>query len=56
MSETATRTGSLADLRDLAASAGVATTAPEAAVIRDPKRDAQGRSYATGRQIGRAHV
>ncbi|MBE7210772.1 MAG: 30S ribosomal protein S9 [Gluconacetobacter diazotrophicus] len=50
MSETTTRTGSLADLRDLAASAGVATTNPEAAIVREPKRDAQGRSYATGRR------
>ena len=43
--EGATRT--LADLRDLAASAAIIT--PEAPK-REPKRDAQGRSYATGRR------
>lgn len=43
MSATANRT--LADLKDLA------TAAPaEEAVKREPKRDAQGRSYATGRR------
>ena len=43
------RTGTLADLRDLAVSAGVAVTEPEA-IVREPKRDALGRSYATGRR------
>ena len=50
MSETQTR--SLADLKDLVTSAtgtGVGTT-PEGAPKREPKRDAQGRSYATGRR------
>ncbi len=50
MSETQTRTGSLADLKDLAVQAGVAVTPDETAVVREPKRDAQGRSYATGRR------
>ncbi len=50
MSETQTRTGSLADLKDLAVQAGVAVTPDEATVVREPKRDAQGRSYATGRR------
>ncbi len=53
MSETQTqtqpRTGTLADLRDLATSAGVAVTESEA-VLRQPKRDALGRAYATGRR------
>jgi len=50
MSETnTTRTGTLADLRDLAASGAIAGAEPEAAV-REPKRDALGRSYATGRR------
>ena len=49
MSETQTRTGSLADLKDLAVQAGVAVT-PDETVAREPKRDAQGRSYATGRR------
>jgi small subunit ribosomal protein S9 len=48
MSETEpTRT--LADLRDLAVAA-VVPTATSDAPKRDPKRDAQGRSYATGRR------
>jgi small subunit ribosomal protein S9 len=47
MSGTATRT--LADLKDLAAAAAVATPS-EQAPKREPKRDAQGRSYATGRR------
>jgi small subunit ribosomal protein S9 len=47
MSETQTRT--LADLKDLAVSAGIAT--PESnAPKREPKRDEFGRSYATGRR------
>jgi len=45
MSET--RSGTLADLKDLAVSAGTVT--PEAPK-REPKRDALGRSYATGRR------
>ena len=51
MSETQNppRTGTLADLRDLATSAGVAVT-PTETPAREPKRDAQGRSYATGRR------
>jgi len=49
MSETRTRT--LADLKDLAV-ASAATSAPgtEAAIKHEPKRDALGRSYATGRR------
>lgn len=48
MSETQTRTGTLADLKDLAATGSIVTAndAPK----REPKRDAQGRSYATGRR------
>ena len=42
------RTGTLADLAGLAASGAVA--APSAAIRVEPKRDAQGRSYATGRR------
>ena len=41
------RTGTLADLKDFAA---VAVAAPSATVRVEPKRDAQGRSYATGRR------
>jgi small subunit ribosomal protein S9 len=49
MSETRTRT--LADLKDLAvATAQAGATAQEAPEKREPKRDAQGRSYATGRR------
>jgi len=49
MSETRTRT--LADLKDLAvATAQSGATAQDAPVKREPKRDAQGRSYATGRR------
>ncbi len=44
-----TRTGTLADLRDLATNAGVAVT-PAETPMREPKRDALGRSYATGRR------
>ena len=47
--QTQPRTGTLADLRDLATSAGVAVTESEA-VLRQPKRDALGRAYATGRR------
>ena len=43
------RTGTLADLKDFAASGALPT--PETAAVRvDPKRDALGRSYATGRR------
>ncbi|NHO32779.1 30S ribosomal protein S9 [Acetobacter fallax] len=45
MSETLERTGTLADLKDVAP----ATLSPEAPVY-EVKRDAQGRSYATGRR------
>ena len=41
-----TQTHSLSDLKDLA----VATAAAGAAPKREPKRDAQGRAYATGRR------
>jgi small subunit ribosomal protein S9 len=41
-------TGTLADLKDFAASGVIA--APSAAIRVEPKRDAQGRSYATGRR------
>ncbi len=43
MSETRT----LADLKDIVAGT---PAAPEAAITREPKRDAQGRAYATGRR------
>jgi small subunit ribosomal protein S9 len=53
MSETtaptaAPRSGSLSELKDLVNAAG--GTAAEPAAIVQPKRDAQGRSYATGRR------
>jgi small subunit ribosomal protein S9 len=50
MSQTQTR--SLADLKDMVAAATVATpgAAPEGTIKPEPKRDAQGRSYATGRR------
>jgi small subunit ribosomal protein S9 len=44
----ATQTRTLADLKDLAVAA--AATVTDAAPKREPKRDAQGRSYATGRR------
>src|SRR5277367_587245 len=44
----ATQTRTLADLKDLAVA--TAATVAEAAPKREPKRDAQGRSYATGRR------
>ncbi|MBV8401631.1 MAG: 30S ribosomal protein S9 [Acetobacteraceae bacterium] len=47
MSGTQTRTGTLADLKDLAIATAV--TEPEQPK-REPKRDAFGRSYATGRR------
>ena len=46
-----TRTGTFADLKDLAIAATQPVPgAPLTAVKREPKRDAQGRSYATGRR------
>ena len=48
MSET--RTGTLADLKDLAVASAAMAASPEAAASREPKRDALGRSYATGRR------
>jgi small subunit ribosomal protein S9 len=44
----ATQTRTLSDLKDLAVAA--AATVTDAAPKREPKRDAQGRSYATGRR------
>jgi small subunit ribosomal protein S9 len=49
MSEQTTRGASLAELKDLVSAAG-GPAAAEAAVVREPKRDAQGRSYATGKR------
>jgi small subunit ribosomal protein S9 len=43
------RTGTLADLQNLAVT-GAVPAPQEMAVKREPKRDAQGRSYATGRR------
>jgi small subunit ribosomal protein S9 len=49
--EEAGRTGTLADLKNIPVPTGPAgTAASEAPVRREPKRDAQGRSYATGRR------
>ena len=48
MSETQTRT--LADLKDLAVATATTAGAPTEQVKREPKRDAQGRSYATGKR------
>jgi small subunit ribosomal protein S9 len=45
-SETTGQTRTLVDLKDLAVVAGAAAEEPK----REPKRDAQGRSYATGRR------
>ncbi len=51
MSGTENRSGTLADLKDMAAASVAANpTAATEAVKREPKRDAQGRSYATGRR------
>jgi len=54
MSEQITRSGgSLAELKDMVnAAGGPAADVPgmTAAVVREPKRDAQGRSYATGKR------
>jgi small subunit ribosomal protein S9 len=41
---------SLAELKDLVNAAGGPAAAPADAVVREPKRDALGRSYATGRR------
>ncbi len=49
MSEQMSRGGSLAELKDLVNAAGGPAAEP-AAVVREPKRDAQGRSYATGKR------
>ena len=49
----AEETQTLTDLADLGEAAGVAASAPEAAAgaeMPEPKRDAQGRSYATGKR------
>ncbi len=46
MSETRT----LADLKDLAIAAAATADAPAQQIKREPKRDAQGRSYATGKR------
>ncbi|WP_158745561.1 30S ribosomal protein S9 [Acidisphaera sp. L21] len=46
---TETRTGTLADLKDFAV-AGAVPTSEAVATLVEPKRDAQGRSYATGRR------
>jgi small subunit ribosomal protein S9 len=43
------RTGTLADLKDFAAS-GAVPAAESTPIRREPKRDAQGRAYATGRR------
>jgi small subunit ribosomal protein S9 len=50
MSEQISRTGSLAELKDMVNAAGGPAAVPDAAPVREPKRDAQGRSYATGRR------
>jgi small subunit ribosomal protein S9 len=49
MSEQTSRGGSLAELKDMVSASG-GPAAGEAAPVREPKRDAQGRSYATGRR------
>ena len=49
MSEQTSRGGSLAELKDMVNAAG-GPAAADAAPVREPKRDAQGRSYATGRR------
>jgi small subunit ribosomal protein S9 len=48
MSEQTSRGGSLAELKDMVGASGgpIAMAAP----VREPKRDAQGRSYATGKR------
>jgi small subunit ribosomal protein S9 len=49
MSEQTSRSGSLAELKDMVAAAG-GPVPEQAAPVREPKRDAQGRSYATGKR------
>ena len=49
MSEQTSRSGSLAELKDMVAAAG-GPVPEQAATVREPKRDAQGRSYATGKR------
>ena len=49
MSEQTSRGGSLAQLKDMVNAAG-GPAAADAVPVREPKRDAQGRSYATGRR------
>ena len=48
MSEQISRGGSLAELKDMVGAAG--SPLAEAAPVREPKRDALGRSYATGKR------
>jgi small subunit ribosomal protein S9 len=48
MSEQITTTNSLADLKELVAGTPAAANPIENAIRREPKRDPQGRSYATG--------
>jgi small subunit ribosomal protein S9 len=50
VSDTQTRTGTLADLKNLAVAAATAGGQAAEAPKREPKRDALGRSYATGRR------
>jgi small subunit ribosomal protein S9 len=49
MSEQTSRSGSLAELKDMVAAVG-GPVPEQAAPVREPKRDAQGRSYATGKR------
>ena len=44
------QTRTLSDLKDLAVASAAMAASPEAAASREPKRDALGRSYATGRR------
>ncbi len=46
----AERTGTLADLRNFTPAVADGAVAAETPIRREPKRDAQGRSYATGRR------
>ena len=46
----AERTGTLADLKNFTPAAATGTGSESAAIPVEPKRDAQGRSYATGRR------
>ena len=50
MSEQTSRSGSLAELKDLVSAAGGPAAGDMVAIVREPKRDAQGRSYATGKR------